>query len=455
MEPCNRVSRLIGWAGMVAAVLITDPAAAASLALTPEAESVRCADVRPGEKFEFQGHALLETPDIDEPDLRLANALLSERCLDQAVQLFTEFATAHPDNYHVFFLKARWQWVVMGAQMGRLRAQVMAETALRGHPDFSSMKVLLASMYIDDQKLEEAAKLLDEVEKLHPEDLWLYMDRLRIEANLVPTPATVTALSAVVADTRFPPSARAQALHTAKYEMSDLSNAQRDAIFEQSMAAGSVNDCALVGQAEELIEFRGDAAAGARVIEKNLRRSGACLATPDVRAVLAEAYLLEAAKIAPKPTPANATLTRQAKEAVNGDLMRVARRAAARPILAPILPFLKGSMDVRQADDNGYTLICQATMATNPAMVKAQLAEGADPNGQCGVNGSLVKSLLLRATSGQIPEHQLILRSLLERGARVELLDSCADRGNGNCATIYLPILKEFDERRAKTREVL
>jgi hypothetical protein len=412
--------------------------------------------VKPGEKFEFQGHALLETPDIDEPDLRLANALLSERCLDQAVRLFTDFATAHPDNYHVFFLKARFQWLMMGASMGRLRAQIIAETTLRGHPDFSSMKVLLASMHIDDQKLGEATKLLDEVQQAHPDDLWLYMDRLRIEASLVPTPATVTTLSAVIADAKFPPSARAQAARTAKYEMNGLSNAQRDAIFEQSMATGAVNnDCALVNQAEDVIELRGDAAAGARLIEKHLRTSGACLATPDVRAVLAEAYLLEAAKIAPKPTPANATLTRQAKEAVNGDLMGVARRAAARPFLAPILPFLKGSMDVRDADENGYTLICQASMAINPAMVKAQLAEGADPNGQCGINGSLVKSLLLRATSGQIPEHQLILRSLLERGARVELLDSCADRANGNCATIYLPILKEFEERRAQTRAVL
>jgi len=26
---------------------------------------------------------------------------------------------------------------------------------------------------------------------------------------------------------------------------------------------------------------------------------------------------------------------------------------------------------------------------------------------------------------------------------------------DGNCATIYLPILKEFEERRAKTRAVL
>jgi hypothetical protein len=139
---------------------------------------------------------------------------------------------------------------------------------------------------------------------------------------------------------------------------------------------------------------------------------------------------------------------------MGGDLSPVAKRVAMRPFLAPIIPFLNGFMDVRGTDENGDTLICQALLVTNTAMVKALLAQGADPNGQCG-HGSLVMSLLLRSTSDKIPEHQLVLRSLLERGARVEWLDSCAKPENGNCSTVYLPILTEFEERRARTREVL
>ena len=93
-------------------------------------------------------------------------------------------------------------------------------------------------------------------------------------------------------------------------------------------------------------------------------------------------------------------------------------------------------------------------MFNNPAMVKAQLSEGADPNGRCG-HETLVGYLLLQAATGKVPERQLILRNLLERGARVELLESCSNPQNGNCYAIFYPILKEFDERRAQTRTAL
>ena len=318
------------------------------------------------------------------------------------------------------------------------------------------MKILLASIYLEDKKFEDAAKLLDEVEKVHPEDLWLYMDRLRIEAAVVPTPDTVKTLSAIIADTHFPPSARGQALNTAKYEIAlNVSDAQSEEMFEQAMSSGSVNnDCALADQARDVIEFRGDSAAGIRLIEKHLRTSGECEGTLLVRTLLAEAYLLEAAKISPAPGPANATLTRQAKEAMGGDLTPIVDRVPMRLFLAPILPFLNEFMDVRSVDGNGDSLICQAIAFNNTAMVKALLARGADPNGRCE-HDSLVMSLLLRPTRDKIPEHQLILRSRLERGARVEWLKECASPDNGNCSTAYLPILKEFEERRAKTREVL
>ncbi|MBS0417505.1 MAG: hypothetical protein JSR66_07310 [Proteobacteria bacterium] len=57
--------------------------------------------MQPGAKIEFQGRELLETPDIDAAEVRLANALLTEQCFDQAVALVTEFTQAHPDNYQV------------------------------------------------------------------------------------------------------------------------------------------------------------------------------------------------------------------------------------------------------------------------------------------------------------------------------------------------------------------
>jgi len=436
--------RTLSW--IIASALI----AAASPAFSASPDDLHCAGVEPGVKFEFQGHELLETPDIEQPELRLANALLTEQCFDQAVRLVAQFAQAHPDNYQVLFVKARLQWFINGQSL----AQVTAEAVLRNHPDFSSMKILLASMKMEDHAWPEAAKLLDEVEKVHPEDLWLFMDRLRIEANVAATADTVKTLKAVMADAHFPRSARAQAMSTSQYETNNVSTEQREDMFVTGMDSGAGRDCDLVGKAEDLIELGGDPAAGAALIEKYLGKSGACMATPSVRALLAEAYLLEAVKIAPRPARGNAALVRQAKEAVGGDLLPVAQRVPPRPFLTPLLPFLKGSMDVHATDEHGYSLICSAVMFHNAAMVKAQLSEGADPNGRCG-HETLVGYLLLQVATDKFPERQLILRSLLERGARVELLKPCSDPKNGNCYTIFYPILKEFDERRARSRESL
>jgi len=436
--------RTLSW--IIASALI----AAAGPALSASPDDLHCAGVEPGVKFEFQGHELLETPDIEQPELRLANALLTEQCFEQAVKLVDQFAQAHPDNYRVLFVKARMRWTFNS----EAEARVIAESVLRSHPDFSSMKILLASMDIEDHAYPEASKLLDEVAKTHPDDLWLFMDRLRIEANLAATAETVKTLKAVITDTHFPSSARAEAMRTSQYETNNVSTEQREDMFVAGMDSGVGRDCDLAGKAEDLIELGGDPAAGAALIEKYLRKSGACMATPTVRALLAEAYLLEAVKIAPRPARGNAALVRQAKEAVGGDLLPVAQRVPPRPFLTPLIPFLKGSMDVHAVDENGYSLICSAVMFNNPTMVKEQLSEGADPNGRCG-HETLVGYLLLQVGTDKFPERQLILRSLLERGARVELLKSCSDPKNGNCYTIFYPILKEFEERRARSRESL
>jgi hypothetical protein len=139
------------------------------------------------------------------------------------------------------------------------------------------------------------------------------MDRLRIEAAVAATTDTAKTLKAVMADPDFPRSARAQAMHIAQYELNGVSPELRQDLFANGMDSGAGRDCELASMANELIELNGDPAGGAALIEKYLHESGACMATATVRALLAEAYLLEAAKIAPQPTRGNAKLIRQAK----------------------------------------------------------------------------------------------------------------------------------------------
>jgi hypothetical protein len=240
--------------------------------------------------------------------------------------------------------------------------------------------------------------------------------------------------------------------------MAELSQDQRDNAFNSAMDSGGViSDCTLALQAQDIIEMRNEPHEGAQLIERYLGKSTPCEATPMVRELLAEAYLLQAAKIAPTPVPANAALVKRAKDVLDGSLTPVALHVATDPPLDPLIPFLKGFVDPKAVDQFGQTALCGAMRAFNPPMVKQALAEHADPNGSCRRDGqeSILTSILLMATQEHVAARQEIVRELLTRGARVEGMEGCAKPENGDCYSVLLPILQEFATRRAQTRETL
>ena len=167
--------------------------------------------------------------------------------------------------------------------------------------------------------------------------------------------------------------------------------------------------------------------------------------------LLAEAYLWQASKIAPTPVPANAALIGKAKKTLRGDLTSVAHRASFRPFLNPLFPLLKGAVDLRQTDENGYTVLCNAVMALNAPAVEAVLDQGADLSAPCN-DYSPVHGVLFTATSEKVRERQAVLRVLLEHGAPVEGLEFCASRDNGDCRDVLLPLLQEFQQRESRDR---
>jgi len=402
------------------------------------------------------GRNLVETPDIVEPELRRANALLSARCFEQAIEIWEDFGRRNPDNYHVLFLQARLKWIFGDRPWG----QTIVDTALRVHPDFPSAKILLASMHIEDQDFPSAAKLLDDVERSQPDDLWAYIDRLRIEAALAPTTATADTVAAIMHDPQFPPSARAQALHIAQFELLGLTQSQRDQLVSSIVEDKSVmTDCALSLQARDLIERRNDPRAGVQLIQRYLGKSRPCdeNSPTRVRALLAEAYLLQAALIAPEPGPTNAALVGKAKDALGGNLTPVAMHMAPIRDLERLIPFVRGFVDPHAVDEYGSSVLCTAVRAYNLPMVKEALREHADPNSNCIGSGTdtVLRTILLTATQEHVTERQEMVRELLSRGARVEgMADSCTP-DDGDCVNVLLPILKEFEARRAASRTSL
>lgn len=413
--------------------------ATAEGALPSPTESVAgCPSAHDFPAFTFQGSRLRETPDIDNPQLRLASAALSEHCFEWVDGLLERYTTNYPDDFHVAFLRARQAWVLNN----RMRAQLLVESVLRYHPGFTSAKVLRASM----------KELLDAIQKEQPEDLWAFIDRLRMEAQLAPSTELTATLRAIVRDDRFPPNARQQAAQTARFEQRGVSQDTRDALFTDQMRANpAFAGCNLAMQALDVIELRLDPKAGAALIEKYLRRSPECEGTPLVHTLLAEAYLWQASKIAPTPVPANAALIGKAKKTLRGDLTSVAHRASFRPFLNPLFPLLKGAVDLRQTDENGYTVLCNAVMALNAPAVEAVLDQGADLSAPCN-DYSPVHGVLFTATSEKVRERQAVLRVLLEHGAPVEGLEFCASRDNGDCRDVLLPLLQEFQQRESRDR---
>jgi hypothetical protein len=338
--------------------------------------------------------------------------------------------------------------------------QVIVDAALRAHPDFVSAKVLLASMHIEDHDFVSAAKLLDDVDRSQPDDLWAYIDRLRIEAAVAPTASTADTVAAIMHGTQFPANVRAQALHIAQFELTDLTETQRDQLVSSVVEDSSVmTDCALSVQAQELIELRNDPRSGAQLIQRYLDKSRRCdeESPTRVRALLAEAYLLEAALVAPGPVSTNAPLVRKARDALGGNLTPLAMHIASTRDLDRLIPFIRGFVDPHAVDEHGSSALCAAVRAYNPPMVKEALLEHADPNSNCVGSGAdtVLRTILLTATQKYAMERQEMVRELLSRGASVEgMADSCKP-GDGDCAIVLLPILKEFEARRAASRTSL
>ena len=90
---------LVGW------VLAASPIATIGSG-NPHPSADRCADVTASGRIPLKDRVLVETPDIDAPELRLVNALVSARCFDNVQPLLEKYTADHPDDYREYFVDA-------------------------------------------------------------------------------------------------------------------------------------------------------------------------------------------------------------------------------------------------------------------------------------------------------------------------------------------------------------
>jgi hypothetical protein len=216
-------------------------------------------------------------------------------------------------------------------------------------------------------------------------------------------------------------------------QMPDQGNQQYDAGLACQMAKVALRLSELEHRYADVIQL----------LESPRAREGNCTGLETNRILLAQAYLMEAAKISARPSPANQKLVDRANAILNGDYTGLAAHAMSRPQAGTLAPFLAGNVHPDEVNSRDATTLCEAISQLNVEAARVQLEAGADPNGRCR-HESLVGSLVFMATTEKDDRRREIMRALLEHGAAVTNIEACRSPTMGDCREVLLPLMEKY-----------
>ena len=401
----------------------------------------QCFQLSGADPVEFDGRVLVEIPDIRSPEMRRANLLLSSGCFDQAAAELDRFLAERPDDPEGLYVAARFAWIARGTAFGEEVIQALIDFA----PAFISGHVLLAGIRIDQNRYDEASEILDRLEPLAPEDMWIWMNRIRIEAATDPNSAVRDKLLEIQADRRFPPNVRETAGQQLRYTQY-VTPEQYGMTYALSLEydSGQSLGCKLANYSAWLMENQNRVDDAIAVVEPHLDDFIDCPGwIVNGRDMLAYAYLVRAAEIDSAPSDRNAEFVARARAAVDGNFSRLSSWLVGRPRERLLEPCLFAGLEAGSTDAYGRTRICNGVLLLQPDTVRIELERGANPNGRCE-NGTLVTYLTLMGGRNKVPERQAILTELLEHGARPSDVRYCRDPANGVCSTALAPIFEQY-----------
>jgi Tetratricopeptide repeat len=387
----------------------------------------------------FHGKLLNEIPDITEPELRLANQLISAGCEGLGYTMYKAYAKANPSNLHATYVEARFIWMRDDTQ----RAEMMLKRALLQKPDFHSAKVLLAGIRFEQGRFDDVRKLLDEVEKSSPADVWIYMNRLRLEVLERPTRQLRARLLEIVRNPKFPPNVRDGAASIGQ-SLPNQNNLEVEEFMRASIDVESWSTpCKISALAERLSEVGERFDETRKLLESPQAIASGCLAMPKSRMLLAQAYLFAASKIAPQPTAANQELVDKATELLQGNYAQYREYLRDRPQEAVLEPFMHFRPKPEVADSEGHTPICNAVRNLDIDGVISKLNFGADANGRCD-GRTLMGHVMYVDTNDRNRERQAIIRALMQHDGEPaqEEVAHCSMQKYGDCWKILLPIVQ-------------
>jgi hypothetical protein len=405
-------------------------------------EAARCEAVVVSKPVVFHGRKLEEIPDITEPELRLANQLLSSRCGARAEAIYQRFVRAHPENFHAAYHLARSQWI----QNSPDASYRVLQNVLKDHPDFASAKVLLAGLEFSANNFLETRRLLDEAEVRSPTDVWIYINRSRLAAMENPTPPELmTRMFEIARNEALPPNVRTVAIEIGK-PLTGASAVDYEEFLRIDASIRSTSEGCQVARLANYLNGEGRFDEVRALLESPQARRDGCRSF-DNRLFLAQAYLMQAAAINPTPVRANTALIAKADEILDGDYAAFATWIDGRRQSPKWVPLLPGKLDPDEESEEGFSLLCHAAVMLDTELVRAYLEAGGSPQSQCG--GTPIMLLLAMMADGiNTTGLQATARVLLEKGAPPPA-DLCGKvRDPGFCSRDLAPLFLMHLPRR-------
>ena len=446
---CFRVAPAV-----VAALALTSAWHGPAFAQDAPAMPAACTAIQPDRTMTFFGKPVTDTPALHRADARRINAQLGEgECMAIARESLAALLAERPDDVELNFLDARADALDGQREVAERKLQALLQT----NPGMSPARTLQASLLLDREQRAQARAMLDAASAAQPGDLRAAFQLLRVKALDEPKGKGVGELFQVLRDDSLPSDLRETAQSTLLY-ITALDQGQKEAALRESLRFSSQTprwDKANA-LARSLAEESGKTEEARKVLQTVLDEPSQPASPQSLaRVLMAETWLLDAAKIDPAPTARNADLVAKASAQVGGNLVPLAGRIRKYHDLSALRPFVAGVKDADERGSDNLTALCRATQLLDVERVRQALEAGAAADGDCA--GSTPLAFLVRQGTGFFDRKMPILSSLLDAGAAPDprlypgssytAMSFCAEALPG-CQTTLLPMLTDAAQRR-------
>ncbi len=413
-----------------------------------------CSQTQPDAAITFFGNRLVDTPSLKSSQARRINAQLSRgECLATARASLGDLLAEKPDDAELNYLDARSDALAGEGEVAERKLQAL----FVAQPGMHAARVLQAGLLLDREQRVQARAMLADASAAQPDDLRAAFQLLRVRALDEPKGKGVGELFQVLRDKSLPPDLRETAQVTLLY-ITALDLAQKEAALRESL--GFESQTPRWDKANNLARLLAEESGKTDEARKHLQ---SVLAEPAAtaeahsyaRVLMAESWLLDAAKIDSSPSARNADLVAKATAQVDGNLVPLAGRIRKYHDLSRLRPFVAGVKDADERGSDGLTNLCRATQLLDVDRVRESLAAGAAVDGDC--SGSTALAFLVRQGPGFFERKRPILQALLEAGAAPDpklypgssytAMTFCAEALPG-CQNALLPMLNAYAVRR-------